>query len=49
MSRQLKIEGAITLYITKLSRTFFTEMVRSAKEFRASFEDKPECFSCKIN
>ncbi|EDV23828.1 uncharacterized protein TRIADDRAFT_57419 [Trichoplax adhaerens] len=43
--RQLKIEGAITLYITKLSRAFFNEMIRAAKEFRTSFEDKPECFS----
>ncbi|XP_031574721.1 exocyst complex component 8-like [Actinia tenebrosa] len=35
--RQLKIEGATALYITKLSNVFFTSLIETGKEFQKVF------------
>ncbi|XP_020907307.2 exocyst complex component 8 [Exaiptasia diaphana] len=35
--RQLKIEGATALYITKLSNVFFTSLIETGKEFQKAF------------
>lgn len=35
--RQLKIEGATSLYITKLSATFFSSIIETGKEFDQVF------------
>lgn len=35
--RQLKIEGATSLYITKLSSAFFSSVIETGKEFDKVF------------
>lgn len=37
MFRQLKIEGATSLYIAKLSSAFFSSVVETGKEFDQVF------------
>ncbi|XP_033104585.1 exocyst complex component 8-like [Anneissia japonica] len=46
--RQLRIEGATTVYITKLCNVFFTHMFETGKEFRKAFSNHPGCFSAFV-
>ncbi|XP_071945087.1 exocyst complex component 8-like [Antedon mediterranea] len=46
--RQLRIEGATTVYITKLCNVFFTHMFETGKEFRKAFANHPGCFSAFV-
>ena len=46
--RQLRIEGATSMYITKLCGVFFNHIIETGKEFRFTFSENQGCFSGKI-
>ena len=43
--RQLRIEGATSMYITKLCGVFFNHIIETGKEFRFTFAENQGCFS----
>ncbi|XP_038076884.1 exocyst complex component 8-like [Patiria miniata] len=46
--RQLKIEGATSMYITKLCSVFFNHIIETGKEFRFTFAENQGCFSAFV-
>ncbi|XP_072035094.1 LOW QUALITY PROTEIN: exocyst complex component 8-like [Amphiura filiformis] len=46
--RQLRIEGATSIYITKLCSVFFNHIIETGKEFRTTFAENQGCFSAFV-
>lgn len=46
--RQLRIEGATSLYIHKLCNIFFTSLLETAKEFEMDFAGNTGCYSAFV-
>ncbi|XP_022090241.1 exocyst complex component 8-like isoform X2 [Acanthaster planci] len=46
--RQLRIEGATSMYITKLCGVFFHHIIETGKEFRFTFAENQGCFSAFV-
>ncbi|XP_033642017.1 exocyst complex component 8-like isoform X2 [Asterias rubens] len=46
--RQLRIEGATSMYITKLCGVFFNNIIETGKEFRITFSENQGCFSAFV-
>ena len=47
--RQLKIEGATRLYVSKLSTAFFSSIIETGKEFDQVFSSSRDFSSGKLN
>ncbi|XP_041480771.1 exocyst complex component 8-like isoform X2 [Lytechinus variegatus] len=46
--RQLRIEGATSLYVTKLCHVFFNHIIETGKEFRFTFSQNQGCYSAFV-
>jgi len=46
--RQLKFEGATSLYVRCLCNVFFTSLSETGREFHKAFPELQGCFSCKF-
>ena len=46
--RQIKMEGATTIYITNVSTTFFASLQNAAKEFKEAFQNNSSSYSAFV-